>query len=133
MKDIVLTSSGEMWREVESVDEALRVGQATKTAFGVYFKMERERGVTNRYFALGDEFKVIGRVPPDSGESEHSMGPPKIFVAHSNANPFPTYEREIAELARGIGTQITADHYPYRKSNVDRSEQRPEDSESPGP
>jgi len=117
MRDVVLTSSGSMWREVESVEEGNRIGNITRTAFGWFFENEQRRGQANRYFALGESFRVIGCVPlsppPYKGSPAHGM---PLFVTHHNGNPFPQYAREIGELNDAIGAEISPTHYPYRGS-----------------
>jgi len=135
MKDIVETSSGFMWREVESTEEALRIGTVTETAFGRYVELERKFGVKNRYFALGDDFSVIGCVPLPGKARGHirpANGLP-LFVAHKNGDPFPTHEREISELAHAIGAEITSAHYPYHETDGGLSEQGQDENASLGP
>lgn len=119
MKVVIQTSSGAQWREIETVAEAMEIGKVTQTAIGHFFRTELRLGVINRYFALGDQSVVIGCVPltpaSDPRKARPANGLP-LFVAHSNANPFPEYSREIADLAAAIGAEITANAYPYRQA-----------------
>lgn len=133
MKDIVRTSSGAVWREVETVEEAMAIGHTSKTAFGVYYEQERQRGARNRYIALGDDCRVIGCVPltPPPYEGRPAAGLP-LFVAYMNGDPFPTYAQDIAELAQAIGAHITRDHYPYRRQAVEDSSDPEETIPPPG-
>jgi hypothetical protein len=136
MKDIAQTSSGSMWREAASVEEAAHVGKVTQTAFGIYFKKEREYGTASRYFALGDNFDGIGCVPLEPGRvpvPRWQAFQQPLFVAHMNNDPFPRFDRDISELAVAIGAEITAAHYPYRRPDVDLSAQGQDSDATPGP
>ena len=132
MKDIVRTRSGAMWREVESIQEAKDIGSATQTAFGIFFEQEQKSGVLNRYFALGEDFRVIGCVPlsPPPYRGSHARGMP-LFVAHKNENPFPSHQREIEELSLAVGAEILPTHYPYGR-RVDQSSEYADDDPAPG-
>jgi hypothetical protein len=137
MKDIVQTSTSAVWREVETVEEAMRIGKITQTAFGIYFSHEQTAGVKNRHFALGNDFSVIGCVPlePRKYRINSAIGPANglpLFVGHKNGDPFPAYQCEIAELARALGAEITSAHYPYRRSDVDLSDDNQDDGPCPG-
>lgn len=134
MKDIVQTSTGAMWREVESIEEGWQIGEVAQTGVGHYFAAEQRRGAKNRYFALGDDFKVVGCTPMESAQFEGKVEPANgqpLFVAHRNEDPFPAYEHEIAELASAIGVQITAAHYPYR-TDIEPSPDDEDHGMSPG-
>src|SRR4051794_25359770 len=49
---VTRTSTREMWLEVETLDEAERLGEESRTAFGIFFKQERSESMSGRYFAL---------------------------------------------------------------------------------
>jgi len=131
MKDIVRTRSGAMWREVESIQEAKDIGNATRTAFGIFFEQEQSRGLLNRYVALGEDFRVIGCVPlsgpPYSGTPARGM---PLFVSHHNGNPFPSHQEEIEELNRAVQAEILPTHYPYR-GRSDQSSEHADDDPAP--
>ena len=115
MKDILQTRSGATWREVLTVAEAMHIGLETHAAYGFFFEADQKLGPRNQYFALGENFAVIGCVPlsgpPYSGSPAHGM---PLFVAHANGNPFPQFAQEIVELAAVLGAEISPSHYPYR-------------------
>jgi hypothetical protein len=121
MKDIVSTATGAMWREVESVAAAYRVGQVTGTAFGVLFARERS-SPKNRYFALGPDFRVIGYVPrtPPPYQGRPGSGAP-LFLMQGYRNPFTEYAQEIAELSAAIGADISPAHWPAGRNSQDLS------------
>jgi hypothetical protein len=115
MTIITKTSSGQAWREITTVEEAIRVGSDTKTAFGVYFKRERELGGEGRYFAL-ESNDVIGRMSASgqlASSCPYDVGVAPHFVTLANADPFPNYAKEIDELAKAIGVEITSQAYPH--------------------
>jgi len=135
MKDIVQTSTGAMWREVETIEEAFEIGEVAHTLVGYDFARDQERSPKNRYFVLGDDFQVVGCTPLASAEFEGKAGAANgqpFFIAHRNEDPFPTHEREIAELASAIGIQITAAHYPYRRPDIAPSQDEGPNGMSPG-
>lgn len=113
MKDLVRTSTGAVWREAETVSEAMAIGKATRTAFGHFFQHHRY----NRYFVLGADFHVIGCVPREHARFSSRLAPAPglpLFVGYMKGNPLARYGREIGELARTLGVEIAPAHCPYR-------------------
>jgi len=129
MKPIARTSTGIQWLEVSSVADALRVGDLMRTSFGWDFRDERNRGGNGRYFVLGEQCLVAGRVPgsgewstqpyngrilgPATGQVRYVYSAP-LFGGVWNTDPFTHYNQDIDELARAIGVEITQAAYPWR-------------------
>lgn len=136
MKRVMQTTSGQIWNEVQSVEEAFEIGKVTETAFGYFFRMDKSRPneAQHLYFALGDNYEVIGCVPvsppPYAHRAQPAHGSP-LFVAHRNGNPFALHGGQISELAKLIGADVTEACYPYRGSGLDMSNEDEGDGPSP--
>lgn len=130
---VIEFDAGDRWLEIRDYDTACMAGLATATALATFYMTEEkiEGGHPRRWFVLvgpSDTDQVIGKaatcvlpdgVVPINGDLVsdcHTTG-------YDNANPYPTYEQEIEELASVTGLPIIPNYLggPLPETTAERT------------
>lgn len=108
MRDVTLTESGLVWREIEDLADAAEAGRlSAMPGVEFHYEIDRRRGSQNRYFLLAS---------PDGGEGHVVARQDGPVLGRGLAEPGPDHAGDIESLIAATGLRFP---FPTREPRAE--------------